>query len=107
MLKRDIGSDKCREWGRENERWRFEFSDAVHVREHALGDPTYIDPITLQHFDNSIPSANPNDFCEIDPSYLHEDDWRFIFAQRWKHKENILLTEGEASFGGFIINYPA
>ena len=55
-----------------------------------------VKPSPLSFFDNAVPGLPTNSFSEVEKSYLNESDWKFVYADRWHRKENILKTEGRA-----------
>ena len=91
VLSRDVGVSTCSTWGRLNERWRFDYEDAVKARSHALGDPTLIDPVSLRPFDTE-PFDKPDTFDEIHKDHLDESDWKLLISKAWTRKEDILKT---------------
>ena len=100
VLERNVGSDICGKRGRNSERWRYDYEDSAAARRHALGDPTFLDPGTLTRFDNTVPPLAGDGFEEVDRQMLHERDWSFVYAGKWKRKENILRTESRGLIWG-------
>ncbi len=98
VLERDFADhmDLAKSWGRQSERWRYDYEDSVHARAHALGDPTLLDPASFEPLLDAIPETKSCEFTELDKDFFDEADWRFVYSSKWAFHEDILKTEGLA-----------
>ena len=59
-----------------------------------------VDPVSLGPLHASLPSDADPEFEEIDRDVLMDGDWEFLYASRWRRREDILRTEGRAMLRG-------
>ena len=72
----------------------------TRAREHALRDPSCVDPVSLGPLLAPPPCDADPEFEEIDRDILMDGDWKFLYASRWRRREDILRTEGRAMVWG-------
>jgi len=100
ICQRHINPDIARAVGRQSERWRFRFEDAVDARKHAADSvgitsldekPQNVSDFKLDEVINELNSGN--NFHEVPHSILKKDDWTVVWSHPWNHEGNILETE--------------